>query len=449
MAEPDAWTHRAAERGLLGWLLAAVSCGYASVALMRDGMLGAVPLSAAGPLLVFAGTVVLMHMLLVVCGARGDVFVLPAVSFLAGTGVIVQLRLAAQPTAWPPALAELVLPLAGLVLVATAVVGGGARYRGLQRVDALALLTTWAVLAVLLVFGQRFRGGMYLPGGLNPSELAKPLAVVFLAGYAVRHRKAFETAALGVPAPLTRAGLGLWLGWGGVNVLLVLLRDLGMLVLLNAVCLCMLYALTRRRRLLVLGTLAGAALLAGVYLLSAHSRARMLAWWDPFADPTGRGWQVLQSLSAIYSGGLFGLGLGSGTPQAIPIASSDFVYAALGEELGYIGCGILLAVYALLIHRCLRIANAVRDPFGRLLATGLGTLLALQVLLNVGGVTKALPLTGLTLPFVSHGGSSLVTSCLCIGLLLAISADAPDAPAASGRRAAKRKPARRRGTRKS
>ncbi|MFA7160233.1 MAG: FtsW/RodA/SpoVE family cell cycle protein, partial [Kiritimatiellia bacterium] len=181
---------------------------------------------------------------------------------------------------------------------------------------------------------------------------------------------------------------------------------------------------------------------AAVYFFSAHARVRLAAWLAPFADPTGTSWQVLQALSAMYAGGIWGVGLGGGSPQFIPIASSDFIYAVIGEELGYAGCGIVLAFFLVLIFRGYRVAGGLPVPFGRLLAAGIVTTLAFQVLLNIGGVMKALPLTGITLPLISHGGSSLLTTFLSFGLLLAIS----EREGATGK--AKMKPAPRRARRK-
>jgi cell division protein FtsW (lipid II flippase) len=127
----------------------------------------------------------------------------------------------------------------------------------------------------------------------------------------------------------------------------------------------------------------------------------------------------------MYSGGLWGVGLGGGSPEYIPIASSDLVYAVIGEEIGYVGCGVVVVFFLALFFRGYRIASQVANPFGRLLAAGIVTTLTFQTLLNIGGVTKSLPLTGTTLPFISHGGSSLLTTFLSVGLLLALSEKEP------------------------
>ncbi|MCS6772461.1 MAG: FtsW/RodA/SpoVE family cell cycle protein, partial [Kiritimatiellae bacterium] len=209
--------------------------------------------------------------------------------------------------------------------------------------------------------------------------------------------------------------------WLAPMALLVAIRDFGMIALLNSTLMCMIVLVTGRASYALAGlaALAGAAFV--IWHFVPHGAGRLDVWLDPFEDPTGRGWQILQGLSAMASGGWWGAGLGAGHPTTVPIASSDFVYAALAEELGFVGCGLVLSSYLLLFHRGYRIADSLKDPFPQALATGLTTILALQTLFNIGGVTKALPLTGLTLPFISHGGSSLVTSLVMLGILLALS----------------------------
>lgn len=168
------------------------------------------------------------------------------------------------------------------------------------------------------------------------------------------------------------------------------------------------------------GAIAALAAYAG-FQLFAHARLRFIAWQNPFSDPAGQGWQILQSLSAMFSGGMWGSGLGAGAPGAVPIAASDFIYAVVAEELGFVGCVFLAILYLSLFYRGYRAADQQRNLFAQTLAAALTTMLALQVLMNIGGVTKAIPLTGITLPLISHGGSSLVTSFIMLGLLAALS----------------------------
>jgi cell division protein FtsW len=149
-----------------------------------------------------------------------------------------------------------------------------------------------------------------------------------------------------------------------------------------------------------------------------HGARRLQAWMDPFADPTGSGWQVLQGLTGLYAGGLTGTGLGGGRPDRLPIAGSDFVYAVYGEELGYIGCVLLLGLFAQLILRSAAVANIQTDRFSGLLASGLAAVLAVQVVVNIAGVVTLLPITGITLPYISQGGSSIWVTSILFGLLL-------------------------------
>jgi cell division protein FtsW (lipid II flippase) len=207
--------------------------------------------------------------------------------------------------------------------------------------------------------------------------------------------------------------------------LLALQRDLGMMVILGLAFLVLMVVGTGRIGYLVYGLLAAGGLGVLMLYLFEHGQRRLEAWLDPFLDPTGDGWQILQGLSGMYAGGLWGEGFGIGSPEYTPIAAADFIYSVIGEELGFLGCLVLILFFLILFQRGISFSAQARSDFGRLLAAGFTAVLAVQTLLNVGGVTKSIPLTGTTLPFISHGGASLLTAFAIIGLLLAISDGEP------------------------
>ena len=217
-----------------------------------------------------------------------------------------------------------------------------------------------------------------------------------------------------MPFPPIRDALKLGYLWGGPRVVAVLLRDLGLALILCLTACFMLTALTRRPAWLICGLAAAVLGAWALHGLNAHTAARFAVWLDPFSDPLNKGWQIAQSLCAQYAGGLWGTGLGEGAPTAVPIVANDFVYAALAEEWGLIGCALLLALYWLWLLRMSRAGSGAKSPTIALLGSGAAALLGTQILLNVAGVTKALPMTGITLPLISQGGTSLLAVLLLL-----------------------------------
>ena len=399
----------------------AVVCACASVLGVKLGNAPVVPWQQMVPLGFFFAGVPALLIWLKVIGWKGDAGFLGAVVLLSGMGLVIQFRMGsfAQGLASPLALAPFPIGLAAFAFGATLM--GKGRGAWLGALGWLAYLGALGVLAAMLVLGRRYRGGTYMPGNMNPSEVVKPLLVFFLAAFLSRRQKEFSETQNGIPVPPLGALLVLVALWGAPMLVTILLKDLGLMVLLNAILIVMLFAVARSTGYLAIGLAAVAAAGFGVQFLSAHAQARFDVWLNPFDDPTGKGWQILQALAAMYAGGLWGAGLGSGVPQAVPIVTSDFIYAALAEEIGLVGCGLLLLAYAALFSRGFRAAGAARTPFERLLCVGLTASLAVQTLLNVAGVTKALPMTGITLPFISHGGSSLITTLFVAGLIAGLS----------------------------
>jgi cell division protein FtsW (lipid II flippase) len=281
------------------------------------------------------------------------------------------------------------------------------------------------------LFGMRFQ----------PGELAKLTMVVFLAGYLERKRALLSVAnqrigPLLLPAPRHLAPV--LLAAGMALVVMAGLRDLGSALLLFGAFLAVLYVATGRPAYPVLGGVAFAIGSFIAYHLFGHVRVRVRIWLDPWASVTDEGYQLAQSLFAIGTGGLTGTGLGQGRPQDVPFSSTDAIFVVVGEELGLLGATALLVAFLLLIVRGFKIALTARDEFGTLLALGLTVTIALQTFVIVGGLTRLVPLTGITLPFVSYGGSSLLSNYLLIALLLRVSDESRGVVVGRDPRAARR-----------
>jgi cell division protein FtsW (lipid II flippase) len=265
------------------------------------------------------------------------------------------------------------------------------------------------------------------PLGFQPAELGKVLVVVFLASYLTQKRELLQVATtrLGpLRLPAAKHLAPVVLAWGGSLAILFVQRDLGASLLYFGIFVVMLWVATGRAAYLVFGLVLFAV---GAYLgwvVFDHVQLRVDVWLNAL-DPnkvTGQGYgQLAQAQFGMATGGLVGTGLGQGSPGLIPFAATDFIFAAIGEELGLLGTTAVLLLYVTLVGKGLRIALETGDPFGRLLATGLATLIGLQTFVIVGGVIRVIPLTGVTLPFMSYGGSSLVSNFILLALLVRVS----------------------------
>lgn len=260
----------------------------------------------------------------------------------------------------------------------------------------------------------------------QPSEILKILLVIFLAGYLEDKREllTWSTSRLGwltIP-PVPYLG-PLVVMWGASMLLLVGQKDLGPALLLFCVALAMLYVASSRGSYVWGGLV---AFLVGsflMYLLFGHVRERVEVWLDPWSHASAEGFQIVQGLVGLAAGGIIGAGLGYGYPGFIPAVQTDYVISAIGEELGLAGTLVVVALYMLLVSRGFRIAIDARDGFSTLLATGLTSVLGIQAIVILAGTLKLAPLTGITLPFISYGGSSIVTNFIIVAILLRISAN--------------------------
>lgn len=416
-----AWDWRRAERHLLLACLACMGLGFILALASAPAQGRALAPVDLLPLLSYAAGIAALHLGLVMAGSRGDPVLVVTAAFLAGLGLLAQTRMGTFDGAGPMDLDRMVLPAGMLLMLGTAAVFMGGRYRMLAQRPWIWAGLSLAVVLLVLATGQRFRGALFGLGNTTPTEALKVLTVLFLAGFVDRHAKVLAQGHPWFPLPAWDPIWRLLAFWTVLTGLLLLQRDLGMVAILGLALMAVLTAGTRRFGYAIYGLLVAGGLGYALLALFEHGQRRLSAWLDPFQDPTGDGWQILQGLSGIYAGGLWGEGFGAGAPGYTPIADSDFIYTVIGEELGLIGSTLVLIFYLALLQRGLAIAESTRDGFGRLVATGLTTVLAVQTLLNIGGVTKLIPLTGVTLPLVSHGGASLVTTFAALGLLLAIS----------------------------
>ncbi len=366
------------------------------------------------------------ELVLRLAGHLGDGLLLPLAAVLTALGLIMVFRL--KPDLF---LAQALWAALGLA----AFLGAAFGFRQAERWSEYKYfwgLIGIALLLATVLFGVDIGGNrnwLFIgPVHFQPSEFAKLFIVLFLAAYLNERREvlAFATRRYGpLIFPQPRIMAPLLAVWGLAMLMLVGQRDLGAALLYFGTATIMIYLASGRAGYLLWGAgmfLAGSLVAYGLY---GHVRTRIDIWLDPWSDPSGRAYQIVQSLFALGSGGALGSGLGYGFPALVPEVHTDFIFAAIGEELGLAGAGAVMLLYILLVYRAFRAALLAPSPFRALLAGGLAVLLALQVLVIVGGVTKFLPLTGVTLPLMSYGGSSVVATFILLGMVLAMSEKRP------------------------
>jgi len=414
---------------LLLVLLAVVIAGgaWAVVGLTIDGSLPPNLLAYAGGL---GGLAVLLHLLLRWRAKHADPLLLPVATLLNGIGLVMIHRL---DEALDTSSASRQFLWSALGIVAAGVVLTFVRdHRILRRYTWTAAVAGLVLLLLPMVpgLGRTVNGARIWIGvggfSFQPGELAKICLAVFFAGYLVVHRDALSLTGrkvLFLQLPRARDLGPILLAWVASIGILVLQRDLGTSLLFFGLFVAVLYVSTERVSWIVLGLLMFSAAAVFSAMTMGHVQARVDIWLHPFTaeNRTGSSYQLVQGLYGMANGGLLGTGLGEGRPQTVPYANSDFIYSSLGEELGLVGLFAVLVLYVVLVERGLRTAIGVRDGFGKLLAAGLAFSVTLQVFVVVGGVTRVIPLTGLTMPFLAAGGSSLVSNWIVVALLLRVS----------------------------
>jgi cell division protein FtsW (lipid II flippase) len=384
-------------------------------------MLAYAPPGSIGPpwLLAALGVLALVWVLLQpMTTSRDDL--LPALAVvLAGLGLLLVARLApdlAQKQQWW-LLVSLLLAIACGPLFT--------RFRRFASYKYLWVVASLVLFVLLLIFGQEVNGARLWiklgPIQYEPIELIKLFIVFFLAAYLGETADVIAQARpWSVRANLRYLG-PLFIGWGASMAILVLQRDLGMATLLLATFAALLYVATRRVDIVI----GGVAIFALVAFWAMHHypyvQARIAVWRNPFSDPLGAGYQSSQAYYALAAGGLFGTGLGLGHPSFIPDVATDYVFAAYSEAFGLIGALLVIVIFALLVRRMFATATDQPDLYAKLLGTGMAATLGFQVFIIIGGVIGLFPLTGITLPFISYGGSSLVANFLLVALMWSMS----------------------------
>jgi cell division protein FtsW (lipid II flippase) len=310
-------------------------------------------------------------------------------------------------------------------------------FRQFASYKYLWVIASLLLFVALLLFGQEVNGARLWirigPIDYEPIELIKLFIVLFLAAYLAETADVIANARpWSLKANLKYLG-PLFIGWGASMAILVVQRDIGMATLLLATFATLLYVATRRLDIVVFG----AAIFAVAVFWAMHHfpyvQARISVWHDPFSDPLGAGYQSSQAYYALAAGGPFGSGFRLGHPGFIPDVATDYVYAAFSEEFGLAGAIAVLAIFLAMLRRIFAAGLEQPDLYAKLLATGLGATLGFQVFIIVGGVIGVFPLTGITLPFMSYGGSSLVANFLLVALVWAISARPIRSPNKTGR----------------
>jgi cell division protein FtsW (lipid II flippase) len=412
----------------LALLVMAAVVIVAAYLLASLGRLAEIPANIVPFLLIILGLLLVAHLATRRLAPRADPVLLPLAGLLNGIGYVFIARLdedlAGLQATWT---------LLGVgAFIATLFVVRQTRWLEQYRYTFMLVGIGLLVLPLLPVIGQEINGAKIWvslgPVNFQPGEFAKIAFAVFFAAYLVDKREVLSMSTvrfLGMAIPEARHLGPILVAWSASLLVMVAEKDLGSSLLFFTLFVVLLWVATERASYLVMSLLMFAAGSLIAYNRFVHVRQRVEVWLDPFEDPLGDGFQVTQAAFALADGGLTGTGLGVGSPNTenIPAVETDFIFAIIGEELGLVGTTAILISFMLMIGGGLHIAVTAERNFEKLLATGLTTLLGFQAFIIIAGVIRVLPLTGVTLPFVSYGGSSLLANWVLLALLLRISDD--------------------------
>lgn len=379
----------------------------------------------------FMGVYAIAHVAIAFLAPHADQVMLPVVALLNAVGLVTiyRLDLAERPGYGPLAERQMLWSLVGVgLMVLTLIVIRD--HKSLSRYSYLLGLVGLILLALPLVWPQppgyeEARIWLWLgPFSIQPGEFSKILLLIFFAQLLAQKRALFTVAGkrfLGMTFPRLRDLAPILMVWAIAILIMGISNDFGPALLLFATVLGMVYFATSRASWLFIGV--GLVTVGGyaVYQVSSKIQERVSNFIDPFADFDGIGNQPANALIGLSWGGITGTGLGYGHPELVPVAHSDYILAAIGEELGFVGIAAVLCLFAVFITRGFRTAMQARDSYGKLLASGLALTIVIQIFVVAGGVSAMMPMTGLTTPFMSAGGSSVMANYILLGLLLRIS----------------------------
>jgi cell division protein FtsW (lipid II flippase) len=424
-------------------LLVACGIGAFAIVLVQVGAIGHVDSTLVTISAGLAVLVLAMHFVMRIVAPQADPLILPIVTLLNGIGIaeIYRIDIATGAAGWSSAGIRQIVWTGVAIVIAIAVLIVVRNHRVLQRYRYIAMFIGIALLLLPMLpgIGRNINGAQVWigigPFSFQPGELAKVALAIFFAGYLVTARDSLSMVGrkvLWMRFPRARDLGPILVVFAASMLVLIFQKDLGTSLLYFGLFLVMIYVATGRASWIVLGLGMFALGAVVAYKALSYVAARAHTWLNAFSptnyNAKGGSYQVVQGIFGLAHGGLLGTGLGLGAPQKTPLANSDFIFSSLGEELGLVGVFGILALYLLFVSRGLRIGFAGQDDFGRLLGVGLAFVIALQVFIVIGGVTRVIPLTGLTTPFLAAGGSSLVANWIIAALLLRLSDTVRSAP---------------------